>query len=103
MAEESHNGAESGNVGTIVEIRGVVLDVRFPGSPFRFRCRVTDERHTSEFRTMIKWRSSPCRNAKLFVCSIRRVAQDRTLWSRCESRSVEGAKPGADDVIICPC
>ncbi|MDX6644560.1 MAG: F-type H+/Na+-transporting ATPase subunit beta [Miltoncostaeaceae bacterium] len=31
MAEESHNGAESSNVGTIVEIRGVVLDVRFPG------------------------------------------------------------------------
>jgi F-type H+-transporting ATPase subunit beta len=32
MAEESKNGGEDGNVGTIVEIRGVVLDVRFPGT-----------------------------------------------------------------------
>ena len=57
---------------------------RFPGSPFRFRCRATDERHTSEFRTVIKWRSFRCRNAGSFVCSIRRVAQDRIPWSHCE-------------------
>jgi F-type H+/Na+-transporting ATPase subunit beta len=32
MAEESQNGGKGENVGTIVEIRGVVLDVRFPGT-----------------------------------------------------------------------
>src|SRR5438046_1340129 len=31
MADESQNGREGRNVGEIVEIRGVVLDVRFPG------------------------------------------------------------------------
>ena len=30
MAEESQNGREGRNLGTIVEIKGVVIDARFP-------------------------------------------------------------------------